>query len=162
MIFSGQGAQWPEMGRELILQAPNFREDIREMDNTLQTLTHRPEWTIEGEILRQPVLKRLLTICSGASETRGIQQHQSSGISSAALYSDPDRHRKPSRPLWHSAESCHRPLQWRDSRSLREWRPYDVCCLDHLLLPRVRHQEAEDGGRHGGNRTWSSRSLTLP
>lgn len=50
MMFSGQGAQWPEMGRELIRTNRGFREDIMAMDNILQSMTHPPEWTIEGKI----------------------------------------------------------------------------------------------------------------
>lgn len=47
-IFTGQGAQWAGMGRDLILCAPRFREDIQEMDRTLQDLAQPPQWSIEG------------------------------------------------------------------------------------------------------------------
>ena len=47
LAFSGQGAQWPEMGRALIQRNPMFREDIKRMDRILQTLRHPPKWTIE-------------------------------------------------------------------------------------------------------------------
>ena len=49
MIFSGQGAQWPQMGRELILTNSLFRSDIGAMDNILQSLQHPPAWSIEGQ-----------------------------------------------------------------------------------------------------------------
>ena len=48
MIFSGQGAQWPGMGRELILSSPSFRQDIIRMDNALQGLRIPPTWSIIG------------------------------------------------------------------------------------------------------------------
>lgn len=48
MIFSGQGAQWPEMGNLLIEQNLEFRKDIRIMDEMLQGFIHPPSWTIEG------------------------------------------------------------------------------------------------------------------
>jgi acyl transferase domain-containing protein len=48
MIFSGQGAQWPEMGADLIKTDLKFREDIQEMDKMLKSLIHPPSWTIEG------------------------------------------------------------------------------------------------------------------
>ncbi len=48
MIFSGQGAQWPRMGVELLDTDKEFRDDIKAMDRILQTLMNRPEWTIEG------------------------------------------------------------------------------------------------------------------
>ena len=48
MVFSGQGAQWPTMGRDLILTDPEFRCDIREIDDILQSLQYPPTWSIEG------------------------------------------------------------------------------------------------------------------
>lgn len=48
MIFSGQGAQWPEMGKSLIEQDPKFRKDIRLMDDILKGFKHPPSWTIES------------------------------------------------------------------------------------------------------------------
>jgi acyl transferase domain-containing protein len=50
-IFTGQGAQWPEMGKGLMADYDSFREDIRNMDETLSQLKHAPLWTIEGMIL---------------------------------------------------------------------------------------------------------------
>ncbi|KAL9086198.1 MAG: hypothetical protein Q9165_007263 [Trypethelium subeluteriae] len=47
-VFTGQGAQWPEMGAELIELHPVFRDSIRRMDRFLQALSPPPSWTIEG------------------------------------------------------------------------------------------------------------------
>ncbi|RAL13936.1 polyketide synthase [Aspergillus homomorphus CBS 101889] len=51
-VFSGQGAQWPGMGRELIYKSVRFRDDIRDLDKHLQRLTNSPSWTIENELLK--------------------------------------------------------------------------------------------------------------
>jgi acyl transferase domain-containing protein len=48
LIFSGQGAQWPRMGAELLISDPLFKKDIRMMDQTLQTLAYPPAWSIHG------------------------------------------------------------------------------------------------------------------
>lgn len=48
MVFSGQGAQWPTMGRELVLTNSGFRTDIRAMDSILRSLQYPPAWSIEG------------------------------------------------------------------------------------------------------------------
>jgi acyl transferase domain-containing protein len=53
LVFSGQGAQWPGMGRELIEGDDYFRKDIESMDGVLQRLEHPPSWSITGEKTRQ-------------------------------------------------------------------------------------------------------------
>ena len=71
MLFSGQGAQWPRMGSEL-MNNPLFQTDIEEMDEILQSFTHRPDWTIKGIIfcsIRMHVL--WLTRFSGAPQSAG-------------------------------------------------------------------------------------------
>ncbi|KAJ5161517.1 type I iterative polyketide synthase, partial [Penicillium capsulatum] len=47
-VFPGQGAQWAAMGKELINQVHTFRNDIKKMDEELQSLGDRPTWNIEG------------------------------------------------------------------------------------------------------------------
>lgn len=47
-VFTGQGAQWPGMGRDLLVIYKSFRDDIRAMDRVLQGLKHFPSWSIEG------------------------------------------------------------------------------------------------------------------
>lgn len=50
-IFTGQGAQWLSMGRDLVQDYPIFRHSIQEADRVLQTIEHAPTWTIEGILL---------------------------------------------------------------------------------------------------------------
>ena len=52
MVFTGQGAQWPRMGREL-LQRPDlpFRSSIRAMDQFLHDIDAH-QWTLEEELQR--------------------------------------------------------------------------------------------------------------
>lgn len=50
MVFSGQGAQWPGMGKDLFLSDTGFRADIKEMDRCLKSLSHPPTWSIEGKV----------------------------------------------------------------------------------------------------------------
>ncbi|KFZ00474.1 hypothetical protein V500_01052 [Pseudogymnoascus sp. VKM F-4518 (FW-2643)] len=47
-VFTGQGAQWAGMGRDLIQSSPSFCDDIRRMDKVLQDLPEPPQWTIEA------------------------------------------------------------------------------------------------------------------
>lgn len=47
-VFTGQGAQWPEMGKSLIESFRSFRDDIRYLDSVLQSLNNRPNWWLEG------------------------------------------------------------------------------------------------------------------
>ena len=53
-VFSGQGAQWPEMGRELLASYASFAATIEYMDSVLATLPEAPSWTIKDALL-EPV-----------------------------------------------------------------------------------------------------------
>ncbi|KAB8229925.1 type I polyketide synthase [Aspergillus alliaceus] len=48
--FTGQGAQWVGMGRELINNFPCVQRDVQAMDKVLQELSTPPRWSIEGEL----------------------------------------------------------------------------------------------------------------
>lgn len=50
-VFTGQGAQWPEMGRGLLAEFPIFRQTIQMFDSVLQLLPHPPNWTLLGTLL---------------------------------------------------------------------------------------------------------------
>ncbi|KAL4957399.1 hypothetical protein BDW69DRAFT_200981 [Aspergillus filifer] len=47
-IFTGQGAQYPGMAKELLLQNTEFRNTILSLDSVLQSLSpeHKPDWTL--------------------------------------------------------------------------------------------------------------------
>lgn len=47
--FTGQGAQWPQMGQTLIQNSKVFRDTIERLDAFLQTLPHPPSWTLLGK-----------------------------------------------------------------------------------------------------------------
>ncbi|KAF7549858.1 hypothetical protein G7Z17_g6123 [Cylindrodendrum hubeiense] len=49
-IFTGQGAQWHAMGRQLIEQCPHFRQSIQRCDSVLKALPDAPEWSIFAEL----------------------------------------------------------------------------------------------------------------
>ncbi|PLB55540.1 putative polyketide synthase [Aspergillus steynii IBT 23096] len=50
-VFTGQGAQWVNMGKELMLDYPSFLEEIRSMDQRLKEIEHAPSWSIEDVLL---------------------------------------------------------------------------------------------------------------
>lgn len=45
--FTGQGAQWPAMGKDLMHRFDAFRNDIKDLDKVLQELSDSPEWSLE-------------------------------------------------------------------------------------------------------------------
>lgn len=53
-VFTGQGAQTWDMGRELIETCPSFRDTLAICDNILQSLPDgdRPQWSIVQELLK--------------------------------------------------------------------------------------------------------------
>ena len=58
-IFTGQGAQWPQMCENLIDKFPIFRNTITEMDAILQSLPHPPSWTLAQSIREPPETSRI-------------------------------------------------------------------------------------------------------
>nr|QPC57090.1 polyketide synthase-nonribosomal peptide synthetase [Tolypocladium sp. 49Y] len=53
-IFTGQGAQWPSMGRNLLQQSPLFRESIDRCEASLAALgPDAPSWSLVEELLAE-------------------------------------------------------------------------------------------------------------
>lgn len=103
-VFTGQGAQWPQMGKDLLRYFPSLVRDVLdELDRVLQSLREPPKWTLLQELteprtpdhLRQPEFSQplvtALQLCILAVlETWGIKPSSVVGHSSgeiAAAYS---------------------------------------------------------------------------
>jgi acyl transferase domain-containing protein len=48
-IFTGQGAQWPEMGKQLLQSFPVAARQIKYLDQVLKGIPDPPVWTLFGE-----------------------------------------------------------------------------------------------------------------
>ncbi|KAI0508642.1 hypothetical protein F5B22DRAFT_658952 [Xylaria bambusicola] len=59
ICFSGQGSQWPEMGRELLKSHSIFSETINELDYALKSLKAPPDWSLRDELLKSEELTRV-------------------------------------------------------------------------------------------------------
>ena len=59
LTFSGQGAQWPKMGLELMKSDRKFLEDIKALDQVLHSLIHPPTWSIEEELMKDSTSTQL-------------------------------------------------------------------------------------------------------
>ncbi|PYH97071.1 lovastatin nonaketide synthase [Aspergillus ellipticus CBS 707.79] len=58
-VFTGQGAQWFAMGRQLIEQCPLFRQTLEKCDRVLQRLPDAPNWSCMAELLKSSSDSRL-------------------------------------------------------------------------------------------------------
>lgn len=87
--FSGQGAQWPQMGQELIMGHPVFSQTIDELDDVLKTLKQPPNWSLRGEYyhVRDFATAGALTPYSRAPKTKRQQPSSSGGAISALDHS---------------------------------------------------------------------------
>lgn len=52
MVFTGQGAQWAQMGRDLLRTNAIFRRSIQVLDSHLQKAGVGADWTVEEELGR--------------------------------------------------------------------------------------------------------------
>ncbi|KAK3317264.1 putative polyketide synthase [Cercophora scortea] len=60
MVFTGQGAQWPQMGRELLQSNPVFKASIKALDQHLQAIAgEKPLYSIEEELKKAGKKSRL-------------------------------------------------------------------------------------------------------
>ncbi|KAI5776257.1 hypothetical protein EDC01DRAFT_715178 [Geopyxis carbonaria] len=53
-VFTGQGAQWPKMGAELLQVFPTFRRTIKRLDEALNRLKQPPSWKLEEALCAAP------------------------------------------------------------------------------------------------------------
>ncbi|KAE8313121.1 acyl transferase domain-containing protein [Aspergillus transmontanensis] len=49
-VLTGQGAQWPSMGAELLRTSRMFAESIQRLEESLGELTDAPEWSLHQEL----------------------------------------------------------------------------------------------------------------
>ncbi|KAL3456975.1 hypothetical protein BJX64DRAFT_296261 [Aspergillus heterothallicus] len=49
LVFTGQGAQWPGMGRDLLKSFPLARRQIQDLEKALKSLPDGPSWYLEGK-----------------------------------------------------------------------------------------------------------------
>ncbi|EEU43643.1 uncharacterized protein NECHADRAFT_70660 [Fusarium vanettenii 77-13-4] len=58
-VFTGQGAQWPTMGREILKTSAFARDIIARLETSLASLQEPPRWTLSEQILADPETSRL-------------------------------------------------------------------------------------------------------
>ncbi|KAL0934588.1 hybrid nrps pks [Colletotrichum truncatum] len=58
-IFTGQGAQWSGMGRELFNSSLIFRNAIEKLEDVLQSCPHPPTWSLVKELIHQEDASRI-------------------------------------------------------------------------------------------------------
>ncbi|KAI0533592.1 PKSKA1 [Xylaria digitata] len=101
-VFTGQGAQWSQMGRDLVNTFPLAEKMIRELDGVLQSLPDPPSWSLLSElteartteVLRQPEFSQPLVTAlqlgilevlkSWGIQPRAVVGHSSGEIAAAA------------------------------------------------------------------------------
>jgi acyl transferase domain-containing protein len=101
-IFTGQGAQWPQMGQDLVKAFPQAKRVIQDLDEVLQALPSPPRWSLLKELtearspeaLRQPEFSQPLVtalqlallevLSSWGIRPKAVVGHSSGEIAAAA------------------------------------------------------------------------------
>ncbi|KKK24446.1 hypothetical protein ARAM_006066 [Aspergillus rambellii] len=99
-VFTGQGAQWAGMGREILRISSVAREIVRKLDDSLSQLaaSDRPPWTIEEELskdtdtsrigeasISQPLCTAVQILLVDMLEAAGVRFHAVVGHSSGEI-----------------------------------------------------------------------------
>ncbi|KAK1977246.1 PKS-NRPS hybrid [Colletotrichum cereale] len=89
-IFTGQGAQWPGMGKDLLTHSPVFRAAIEECDDSLSKLPDAPSWSLKQELLADPSQSRISEAEIAQPSTTAVEiglarMLQTSGIKFSAV-----------------------------------------------------------------------------
>ncbi|KAL9595237.1 MAG: hypothetical protein Q9219_006571 [cf. Caloplaca sp. 3 TL-2023] len=58
-VFTGQGAQWPQMGRSLLEKSSRFASTIDYLDSVLRSLQEGPSWTIKEALCEPPATSKV-------------------------------------------------------------------------------------------------------
>ena len=156
-VFTGQGAQWAGMGKELLEDSVDFRSAIRAMDKALARLSSAPPWTVEGKIkaLSLVLVSSLTRQCRRALETRGHQSSRESGVLSASFYGGSGRPRKPAESLGRQPNRCFWAFKRRDWRCVCLERNHGRRGHRHRVPSGTSEQATESSWRNGRRRTGS-------
>lgn len=92
-VFSGQGAQWHAMGRELIKSSRYFREPIVDMDGTIRR--EGDSWSLIDELLKSESQSRISEAEISQPATTAIQIALADLLRSFSI--------RPSRVIGHSS-----------------------------------------------------------
>ncbi|KMU79331.1 phenolpthiocerol synthesis polyketide synthase ppsA [Coccidioides immitis RMSCC 3703] len=99
MVFTGQGAQWPQMGRELLQSDEVFKSSIQSLNQQLQTIAgKKPHYSIKEELKKagkqsrlssakfsQPLCTAIQIALVDTLKTAGIVPHAVVGHSSGEI-----------------------------------------------------------------------------
>jgi len=72
-VFTGQGAQWPQMCKTLFNEFPVFARTISEMDTVLRNLPHPPTWGLSEAILESAETSKIHDVTRSQPTCTAIQ-----------------------------------------------------------------------------------------
>ncbi|EQB56385.1 KR domain-containing protein [Colletotrichum gloeosporioides Cg-14] len=89
-VFTGQGAQWAQMGKSLVENIPSFKISLKAMNNLLQHLPDSPTWNLIDEIMARKRTSRINNgqisqVCCAALQLCLVDLLQTYNIKPAAV-----------------------------------------------------------------------------
>ena len=132
--FTGQGAQWARMGKELFSQEALFSNSIKALDRVLSSLPEAPQWTLQGEKPSwSDCVPQLTGVSRRDSQTETTKPALRSTIFPAMLHCNSDRPSRSLESLECKAGRRRWPFLRRDRCSLCKRHPHSsrsgLCCL---------------------------------
>ncbi|KAK6353482.1 hypothetical protein TWF696_005444 [Orbilia brochopaga] len=72
-IFTGQGAQWPQMGHELMKTSRMFNQIMDRLQASLDALSEPPSWSLSTELMADPTSSRISEATIGQPLCTAVQ-----------------------------------------------------------------------------------------
>lgn len=154
-VFTGQGAQWPGMGKGLLDTQPVFRASIEALENMLSAVPDAPNWRLIGKKICYGGGIPLANHQRCSQGARQLQPAEQGRVLSAMLYRYPDWPCRFVEVMGSTTMRSHRSFFRRNRRCVCLWRYHSRSGYQDRLLSRLSISRRFAGIRWWHDRYWA-------